>query len=85
MKWVKVVRPKTRGDLGNGNVENKNRTLLVKWLWRFLLEKTFLWHSVIRNKHRIRPNGWDANMVRNVEAPRKLNLKSTQLFLVLLP
>ena len=74
VKWDKVARPKTRGGLGIGNVEKKSRVLLAKWLWRFPLERTSLWHSIIRSKY---PNGWDENMVKE-----RLYLKSIPLFLV---
>ena len=48
---------------GIHNLENKNRALLVKWLWRFPLEKDNLWHEVIRRKYGLDSNGSDAKKV----------------------
>lgn len=74
LKWDKVARPKTRGDLGMGYVEKKNRAPLAKWLWRFPLERTSLWLSVIRSKYEfIQMDGMQTWLgMGPIEAPGKL-------------
>ena len=36
--WEVCCRSKEKGGLGIGGLIEKNRALLAKWLWRFLLE-----------------------------------------------
>ena len=33
--WEVVCLAKDKGGLGIGNLEKKNKALLMKWLWRF--------------------------------------------------
>ena len=61
--WDLVVKSKSRGGLGIGNLKKKNLALFGKWLWSFLLEQNFLWGMVIRSKYGLHPNGWDSNLV----------------------
>ena len=84
---IKLQRPKTGGTLGTGNAEKKNRAFLANWLWRFPLEGTSLSHSVIAaNMEFIQMDRMQTWLEMGpIEAPRKLYLKSTPLFLVLLP
>ena len=39
MKWSEVVKPKSCGGLGIGDLDLKNWALLAKWWWRFEEEK----------------------------------------------
>ena len=36
----------------------RNKSLLVKWLWRFPREIEILWHKVIRSKYEMEEGGW---------------------------
>ena len=36
--WKLVARAKIKGGLGIGRLKEKNKALLIKWLWRFPLE-----------------------------------------------
>ena len=56
-----VSKSKKNGRLEVGNLIKRNKALLGKWLWRFLLEKDSLWHAIIVSKYGSHPNGWDAN------------------------
>ena len=58
--WKMVVRPKNKGGLGIGRLKEKNKALLLKWLWRFPLEQDSIWTKVIRSKFGIHTNKWDA-------------------------
>ena len=33
--WKKVCLPKVHGGLGMGDLVKRNKSLLLKWLWRF--------------------------------------------------
>jgi hypothetical protein len=43
-----------------GNLVERNKALLGKWLWRFSLEPETLLHRVLRNIYGIDENDWDA-------------------------
>ena len=59
VSWRVVSQPQSRGGLGLGNIINRNKALLGKWLWRFPLEVNSLWYSVIKSKYGLHKNGWD--------------------------
>lgn len=48
LNWSEVIKPKSKGGLGIGNLLVRNRTLLGKWLWHFPLEDESLRHFIIR-------------------------------------
>ena len=50
--WSEVIKPKSKGGLGLGSLENKNLALLAKWWWRFGKEKEALWRRLIAIKIR---------------------------------
>ncbi|KAK3206960.1 hypothetical protein Dsin_021006 [Dipteronia sinensis] len=59
--WVSICRSKRNGGLGIGRMEDKNKSLLAKWVWRFGKEENSLWRRVICAKYGI-PCGtitWD--------------------------
>ena len=58
VKWEEVVKPKHKGGLEIGNLIIRNKSLLVKWLWRFPREGDMLWHKVIRSKYEMEEGGW---------------------------
>ena len=58
-----MCKAKENEGLGIGNLEKRNKTLLMKWLWRFPRERQSLWYKVIRSKFGIHPNRWDSKVV----------------------
>ena len=58
VRWEEVIKPKHKGGLEIGNLIIRNRSLLLKWLWRFTREGEMLWHKVIRSKHGRTEGGW---------------------------
>ena len=55
MSWDICFKPKKHGGLGIGNLVLKIYALVAKWLCRFPLETTSLWHKVI--KYGLLPSG----------------------------
>lgn len=39
MKWQWAALPHEKGGLGIGSLAKRNKALLIKWLWRFALER----------------------------------------------
>ncbi|KAH9670663.1 er membrane protein complex subunit 10 [Citrus sinensis] len=48
VSWRVVSQPQSKGGLGLGNIINRNKALLGKWLWRLPLEVNSLWYCVIK-------------------------------------
>ena len=65
MRWEEVIRPKHKRGLEIGNLILRNKSLLVKWLWRFIREGDMLWHKVIRSKYGMEEGGWLTSDVGN--------------------
>ncbi|RVX20143.1 Transposon TX1 uncharacterized 149 kDa protein [Vitis vinifera] len=61
VRWDVVCKPKAIGGLGFGNISLRNLALLGKWLWRYLRERSTLWHQVILSIYGSHFNGWDVN------------------------
>ncbi|GJY98016.1 RNA-directed DNA polymerase, eukaryota [Tanacetum coccineum] len=51
VKWSKVLASKKQGGLGVSSFYALNRSLLVKWMWRFLSRVNSLWFWVISAVH----------------------------------
>lgn len=47
--------PKIIGGLGCGNILHRNLALLLKWVWRFLIEPNALWRKVVCAKYNYSP------------------------------
>ena len=62
VSWKLVTRPKIKGGLGIGRLKEKNKALMFKWLWRFLLEQESIWMKVIISKFGVHFNRWDAGV-----------------------
>lgn len=58
VSWNKVARSKERGGLGIKNLRRMNECLLMKWWWRFGVEKNALWRQVLCNKYNIDALSW---------------------------
>ena len=56
MAWEVACRLKNMGGLGVGNVEIRNKALLMKWLWRFPNKTNSLWYKVIKRKFGLNSN-----------------------------
>ena len=50
-KWDIICRPKDQGGLGIENLEDKNRCLLSKWLYRLSVEDGGMWSQILHNKY----------------------------------
>lgn len=59
MKWDDVSKSKANRGLETGRVKEKNLALLGKWLWRFTVERNFLWQSIITSSYGMDANRWD--------------------------
>ena len=53
-----MIKPRSKGGLGLGSLENKNWALLVKWWWRFGDERDALGRRVIATKFGEDKWGW---------------------------
>lgn len=60
VKWSKVTQSKSNGGLGIRDLALHNKSLLMKWLWRFGADESSLWKEVIVTKHGRRDN-WRTN------------------------
>ncbi|KAJ0693348.1 putative RNA-directed DNA polymerase [Helianthus annuus] len=49
--WEVVTKPKQEGALGIKKLEDCNNALILKWLWRYRVEKGALWRRVIDAIH----------------------------------
>jgi hypothetical protein len=48
VRWSQVCKRKEEGGLGVKNVEDFNKSLLCKWLWRILTNDNKLWCKLVR-------------------------------------
>lgn len=51
VKWSKVIQPKKQGGLGIRDLTKHNKSLLMKWWWRYGQETTSLWKEVVNAKY----------------------------------
>jgi len=51
VNWEMVMKQKSKGGLGVGDIVSKNAALLFKWWWRFASEEGALWKAVIQAIH----------------------------------
>lgn len=49
--WNVVLGSKEKGGLGVGSLISLNWALLVKWLWRYMVEPSSLWRRVVSGLH----------------------------------
>lgn len=49
------------GGLGVGRIGERNKALLAKWLWRFLINQDSLWTKVIRSIRGLDSNGLNSS------------------------
>ena len=48
VKWEEVRRNKKEGKLGIRYMKKQNKSLMLKWLWKFMTRENMLWREVIR-------------------------------------
>ncbi|KAE8699091.1 hypothetical protein F3Y22_tig00110596pilonHSYRG00035 [Hibiscus syriacus] len=51
VNWGRLCLPKKKREAGIINLKAKNKALLAKWGWRFVIERGALWRSVICHKY----------------------------------
>ena len=59
--WAEVCKRKYLGGLGIGSLNDKNKAMLAKWMWRFSKDVNALWRRVICSKYKVdeRCLAWD--------------------------
>lgn len=50
--WEKIIQHKEVGGLGLGSLRAINIALIVKWWWRFRVDRNTLWRQVIQGIHK---------------------------------
>ena len=53
VKWKSVTQPKFQGGLGIRNLQLHNKSLLMKWLWRYGQTEAGFWRDIIKAKYGI--------------------------------
>ncbi|WMV46335.1 hypothetical protein MTR67_039720 [Solanum verrucosum] len=61
VNWDEVIQSKKVGDLGIRNLKLQNRSLLMKWLWRFASQEQALWKETIKARFGME-NKWTTYM-----------------------
>ena len=51
VRWNIINLPIEKGDLSLLSIKNKNKALLVKWIWRYHHEENALWRNLIKVKY----------------------------------
>ena len=62
VKWEEVIKNKKEGGLGIRNMKKKNKSLMLKCLWKFITGENMLWREMIRAKYEME-NRWMTKMV----------------------
>lgn len=62
VKLLDIYKPLDRavGGVGIRSIKTLNRALLIKWMWRFGIERESLWRKVVAGKYGGALNGWDS-------------------------
>ncbi|XP_026459405.1 uncharacterized protein LOC113360071 [Papaver somniferum] len=48
--WLKICKPEESRGLGVKNLRNKNRSMPIKWIWRFERNRNCLWRRIVNQK-----------------------------------
>ncbi|KAF3662156.1 putative cytosolic iron-sulfur protein assembly protein Ciao1-like [Capsicum annuum] len=62
VKWEVVTKSKKGGGMGIRDMKMQNRSLMMKWLWKFVTGENMLWKKVIREKYEMEDR-WTTKMV----------------------
>jgi hypothetical protein len=65
VKWNSILTAKEKGGLGVASLFALNRALMLKWVWRFFVQRESLWARVIRAIH-----GEDGNIRSQIKHGR---------------
>ncbi|XP_059664285.1 uncharacterized protein LOC132310063 [Cornus florida] len=65
VRWDQVCRPIRNGGLGLRKLVPFNKALLGKWLWRFGVERHWLWRRVVACRFGEMRGGWSSLEVRD--------------------
>ena len=63
--WSKLSQSKLSGGLGIRNIKLMNESLLLKWWWRFGMDKSSLWRKVLNAKYNMDGRDWIPKMELN--------------------
>nr|XP_016481281.1 PREDICTED: uncharacterized protein LOC107802323 [Nicotiana tabacum] len=63
VKWAKVTLPKTLGGLGVKDLALHNKSMLMKWHWRYNQEDAGLWKEIVQAKYGATSH-WCTNAIR---------------------
>jgi len=69
VKWKLVVKHKSTGGLGVGDIASKNAALLFKWWWRFVSEEGSLWKKVVQAIHNEKNGILPSTSMTKVQGP----------------
>ena len=58
VRWEIICKPIAQGGLGIRSIENMNKALLGKWLWRVVNATQGLWRQILINKYKAGRDGW---------------------------
>lgn len=53
VKWEQLLQNKRGGGLNIRELNTHNKSLMMKWLWKFASPEKALWKEVIRAKYRM--------------------------------
>ena len=53
VSWDNLCKSKRNGGLGIGKIQDKNKSLLAKWVWRFGKDDNALWRRVVCSKYNV--------------------------------
>lgn len=67
-KWTSL--PQQRGGLDVGSLKQRNKALLLKWIWRFSHEDSGLWHKVIAAIYGLKAHGWSTRTAKDTARAR---------------
>lgn len=74
--WAKMMQKKEHGGLGIKGVREMNEALLLKWWWRYGVEKDALWRKLICSKYK------GGNWLPFMEMNRKVSIIWRDILLV---
>lgn len=58
VRWASVYQPTALGGLGIRSINNVNKALLQKWLWRVREPGQGLWKNILISKYKLSSDGW---------------------------
>lgn len=67
VKWEKVIMPKQHGGLGIRDLKKHNKSLLMKWWWRYAQEPISIWKEVVHAKYGRKTDGVPSRIMTLME------------------